>query len=328
MHPCRRCFVAGFALLAAALPQFTHAQGADGFPRRQIQIMVPAPAGGPTDAGARIVAALAEKELGQPVVVVNKVGAGGQVGITEFVRQKADGYNLAFIFMPGVNTIVLDPERKAIFTMADFTPLVNQVLDPGVIWVKADSPFKTLAELVEAARKEPGKVSACTTGILSDDHLAILMLEEAAKVKFRIVHLDGAAGQLTAILGGHVDAAFDNVGSVSKRVKAGELRVLAVMDPERSKFIPEAQTTKELGYPTVVSSSTRGIVAPKGLPAPIAEKLQKAFRAAMEHPDHVKRMEDTGLGLKVVEGATYGKLIDQVHAVATKYTEWARQRPQ
>src|SRR5262245_28688005 len=112
MRQCRRCFVVAFALLAAALPQLTHAQGADGFPRRQIQIMVPAPAGGPTDAGARIVAALAEKELGQPVVVVNKVGAGGQVGVTEFVRQKADGYNLAFIFMPGVNTIVLDPERK------------------------------------------------------------------------------------------------------------------------------------------------------------------------------------------------------------------------
>ena len=324
----RRCFVVALVALAAAFPQLTYAQGAEGFPRRQIQLWVPAPAGGPTDAGARIVAAIAEKELGQPVVVLNKPGAGGQVGVTEFVRQKPDGYNIGFIFMPGVNTIVLDPERKAIFSMADFTPLVNQVLDPGAIWVKADSPIKALNDLIEAARKEPGKVSACTTGILSDDHLAILMLEEAAKVKFRIVHLEGAAGQLTAILGGHVDVAFDNVGSVSKRVKAGELRVLAVTDPERSKFLPEAATTKELGFPTVVSSSTRGIVAPKGLPAPIAEKLQAAFRKAMEHPDHVKRMEETGLGLKVLEGAAYGKLIDEVHAVATKYAEWARQRQQ
>jgi tripartite-type tricarboxylate transporter receptor subunit TctC len=310
------------AVVLAALP--AHAQSADAFPRRQIQLWVAAPAGGPTDAGARIVAAMAEKEFGQPVVVVNKPGAGGQVGLTEFVRQKADGYNVGFIFMPGVNTITLDPERKAIFTMEDFTPLVNQVLDPGVIWVKADSPYKTLKDLVDAARKDPEKISACTTGILGDDHLAILMLEEAANVKFRIVHLEGAAGQLTAILGGHVDVAFDNVGSVAKRVKAGELRVLATMDPERSKFIPEAPTTKELGYPTVVSSSTRGIVAPKGLPAPIAKKLQEGFRKAMENPEHVKRMEDTGLALKVLEGPDYAKLIKDVHAVATKYTEWAR----
>jgi tripartite-type tricarboxylate transporter receptor subunit TctC len=319
-----RCFAA--VLLAVALPLLAHAQGTESFPRRQIQLWVAAPAGGGTDVGARIVAAIAEKELGQPIVVVNKPGAGGQVGITEFVRQKPDGYNIGFVFLPGVNTIVLDPDRKAIFTMDDFTPLVNQVLDPGIIWVKADSPYKTLKDLVEAARKEPGKISACTTGILGDDHLAILMMEEAANVKFRIVHLEGAAGQLTAILGGHVESAFDNVGSVVKRVRSGEVRALAVMDPERSRFLPEVPTTKELGYSTVVSNSTRGIVAPKGLPAPIAKKLQEVLKKAMEHPDHIKRMDDVGLATKVMVGDDYGKYIKDIHVVAAKYTEWARKQ--
>jgi tripartite-type tricarboxylate transporter receptor subunit TctC len=226
------CIALAMTAIAVLFPQSSHGQGADNFPRRQIQLWVAAPAGGPTDVGGRIVVAIAEKILGQPMIVVNKPGAGGQVGITEFTRQKADGYNIGYVFLPGVNTIVLDPERKAVFTMDDFTPLINQVLDPGVIWVKADSPFKTLDDLVQAARKDPEKVTACTTGILGDDHLAILMLEEAAKVRFRIVHLEGAAGQLTAILGGHVDSAFDNVGSVAKRVKSGEVRVLATMDPD------------------------------------------------------------------------------------------------
>ncbi|MSO76655.1 MAG: tripartite tricarboxylate transporter substrate binding protein [Alphaproteobacteria bacterium] len=320
------CVALALAVSVVLLPQPSNGQGAEGFPRRQIQLWVAAPAGGPTDVGARIVASIAEKLLGQPMVVVNKPGAGGQVGITEFTRQKADGYNIGFVFLPGVNTIVLDPERKAVFTMDDFTPLINQVLDPGVIWVKADSPYKTLDDLVRAARKEPSKVTACTTGILGDDHLAILMLEEAAKVKFRIVHLEGAAGQLTAILGGHVESAFDNVGSVAKRAKSGEVRILATMDPERSKFVPDVPTTKELGYPSVVSNSTRGIVAPKGLPAPIAQKLRAALRQAMEDPEHIRRMEETGLALKLMEGDEYAKYIKDIHARAAKYTEVAKRQ--
>ena len=107
--------------------------------------MVAFPPGGSTDIGARIVAAIAEKALGQPIVVVNKGGAGGQVGWTEMVRQKPDGYYIGFINLPATNTVILDPERKAIFTEKDFTPIINQVLDPGVIWVRADSPYKTAA---------------------------------------------------------------------------------------------------------------------------------------------------------------------------------------
>jgi tripartite-type tricarboxylate transporter receptor subunit TctC len=290
--------------------------------------MVAFPPGGSTDAGARIVAAIAEKALGQPMVVLNKGGAGGQVGWTEMARQKPDGYYIGYINLPATNTIILDPERKAIFKETDFQPIINQVLDPGVIWVRADSRFKTVQDLLAEAKAQPNSIRTVTTGILSDDHLAILMVEEAVPgAIFRIIHLAGGADQMKAILAGDVDVAFDNVGSIVKRVQSGEVRGLAVMDSERSKFLPDVPTMKELGFPNVISSSTRGIAGPKGMPEPVVKKLAEALRTAMADPDHMKRMEEQGLAVKVMEGKEYADYYAQTHEKARKYTEWAKNRP-
>ena len=316
----RRTLLAASAATATAIAGPALAQN---YPRRAVQLIVAFPAGGSTDVGARILAAAAEKDFGQPITVVNKAGAGGQIGFTEAARARPDGYTLAFINLPAVNTIVLDPERKAIFGVDAFVPVINQVLDPGLVWVKADSPFKTFADLIDAAKKAPGKVSVCTTGILSDDHLAILMVQEAAKVEFRIVHFDGGTQQQTGVIGGHVDVAFDNVGGVFKRVQSGELRGLVVTDNERSKFLPNVPTTKELNYPTVISSSTRGIAVQKGTPADIIKTLETGLQKAMMSPDHVKKLEEAGLGLKPMVGAEYAKYYADTHAQAKKYTEWA-----
>ena len=319
-----RVAVAAAALLAAAC---AFAQ-ADDFPSRPVQLMVAYPPGGSTDVGARVVASIAEKILGKPMVVVNKAGAGGQVGWTDMARQKPDGYFIGYINLPATNTVVLDPERKAIFGIDAFVPIINQVLDPGLVWVRADSPYKTLKDLVDAAKKAPNTIRTATTGILSDDHLAILMLEEAAPgAVFRIVHLEGGAAQLKEIMGGHVDVAFDNVGSVAPRVRSGELRGIAVMDHQRSKFVPDVPTTKEAGYPSVISSSTRGIAAPKGTPQPVLKKLEAALRKAMEHPEHVQKMEAAGLALKIMVGGEYARYYRETHAQAKKYTEWAKNRP-
>jgi len=302
---------------------------AQDYPTRPIQLMVAFPAGGSTDIAARIVGAIAEKALGQPITVVNKGGAGGQVGWTEMVRQKPDGYYIGFINLPATNTVILDPERKAIFTEKDFTPIINQVLDPGVIWVRADSPYKTVKDLLEAAKKSPGTIRAATTGILSDDHLAILMTEEAAPgVNFRLVHLEGGAAQFKEIMAGNIDVAFDNVGSIVNRVKSGEVRALAVTDDVRSKFLPDVPTMKELGYPTVISSSTRGIAGPKGMPAPVVAKLRDVLKKAMADPEHVKKLEDQGIAIKIMVGEEYDKYFADAHAKAKKYTEWAKNRPQ
>jgi len=286
--------------------------------------MVAYPAGGSTDVGARILASIAEKELGQPIVVLNKAGAGGQVGWTEMARQKPDGYYIGFINLPALNTVILDPDRKATFDAEAFTPIINQVLDPGVIYVKPDSPYKNLKDLVDDAKRRPGEVKVGTTGILGDDHLAILMLEEAAGVKFRIVHFDGDVPQATALLGGQIDVSFLNVGGLTPRVKAGQMRALAVMDRERSKFYPDVPTSVEQGYPTVISSSTRGIVGPKGLPEPVVKKLQVVFKKAMEDPEHIKNMDKAGLAIKIMIGDEYGEYIKSLHEKVKKLVEEAR----
>jgi tripartite-type tricarboxylate transporter receptor subunit TctC len=318
------------ATIAAALAlAATTGSAQQDFPTKPVQLMVAYPPGGSTDIGARVVAAIAEKSLGQPIVVVNKGGAGGQVGWTELVRQRPDGYYIGFINLPATNTVILDSDRKAIFTEKDFTPIINQVLDPGVIWVRADSSYKTVHDLIDAAKKSPNTIRAATTGILSDDHLAILMTEEAAPgAVFRLVHLEGGATQFKEIMAGNIDVAFDNVGSIMPRVKSGEVRALAVMDDVRSKFLPDAPTMKELGYPTVMSNSTRGIAGPKGMPEPIVSKLRDVLKKAMEDLEHVSKLENQGLAIKIMVGEEYAKYFADTHAKAKKYTEWAKSRPQ
>jgi len=316
------------AVSALVLALITGAVFAQAFPTKPVQLMIAYPAGGSTDIAARIVASIAEKDLGQSIVVVNKAGAGGQVGWTEMSRAKPDGYYIGFINLPALNTVILDPDRKAAFKEDAFVPVINQVLDPGIIWVKGDSPYKNLKDLIDAARKNPQKISAATTGILSDDHLAILMMEEAAPgAMFRIVHFEGGAPVMTAVMGGHIDCAFDNVGSVFRRIKSGELRALAVMDTQRSPFIPDVPTMPELGYKTVISSSTRGIAVPKGTPQPVIKRLEQSLKKAMDDPEHLKKMEEAGLQLRIMVGEEYAKYYRELHAKAAKYTEWARSRP-
>jgi tripartite-type tricarboxylate transporter receptor subunit TctC len=250
------------------------------------------------------------------------------VGWTDLARRKPDGYFIGYLNLPATNTVILDPERKAIFDADAFVPIINQVLDPGVIWVRADSPYKSLKDLVDAARKAPNTIRTATTGILSDDHLAILMLEEAAPgAIFRIVHLAGGAVQLKEIMGGNIDVAFDNVGGIVPRVRSGELRALAVLDNERSKFLPDVPTTKELGFPTVISNSTRGIAGPKGIPAPVVAKLADVLKKAMEDPDHIAKLETAGLAVKIMVGAEYERYYKETHEKAKKYVEWAKSRP-
>jgi tripartite-type tricarboxylate transporter receptor subunit TctC len=155
------------------------------------------------------------------------------------------------------------------------------------------------------------------------------MLEEAVPgLKFRLVHLLGGAAQMKETLGGNVDVSFDNVGSIVTQAKAGQVRALAVMDNERSKFFPDVPTTKELGYPTMISSSTRGIAGPKGMDPKVVAKLAETFEAAMKDPEHVKKMDDVGLAVKIMKGAEYQQYFDTIHAQAKKYTEWAKARPQ
>jgi tripartite-type tricarboxylate transporter receptor subunit TctC len=171
----------------------TQAQAADkpkDYPNKPVTIQIGFGAGGSSDVGVRILAESLKKIIGQPVLAENKPGAGGQILWTDFKNNaKPDGYTLALVNIPQLQTIVFDPARKSLFTMKDFQPVANHVQDPGAILVKQDSPYKTLEDLLNDAKARPGQVKASTTGIGSDDHLAVLDVERRANVKFNILHL-------------------------------------------------------------------------------------------------------------------------------------------
>jgi tripartite-type tricarboxylate transporter receptor subunit TctC len=133
---------------------------------------------------------------------------------------------------------------------------------------------------------------------------------------------------LKETLAGNIDVAFDNVGSVVSQVKSGQVRALAVMDHERSKYLPDVPTTKELGLPTVISSSTRGIAGPKGMDPKVIAKLADTFEKAMNDPEHMKKLDDVGLAVKIMKGEEYQKYFNEIHETSKRLVEWAKSRPQ
>jgi tripartite-type tricarboxylate transporter receptor subunit TctC len=286
------------------------AAGAADFPAKgkSLTMILGTSAGGSTDVGARILAAAMEKNLaatGTRIQVENKPGAGWQIGLTALARSRPDGYTIGFTILPQTITNYLDPERQAVFSRKSFQPLGMQVVDPGVIAVKASSPLKSLKDLVDAAKANPAKLKASSTGILSDDHLAILQFQKLTDTKLAIVQFDGSSKAMTALLGGHTDVYFGNVGDTFPQAKAGEVRVLGVMDDDENKFLP-GKTTFSQGI-KLESSSSRGLSAPAGVPKELVDILAAAIKNAIADPEHMKKMEEQGLTVRYMEPARMDK---------------------
>ena len=316
-----------FALiLGATWIVLTGVAYSQGFPTRPITLQVAFPAGASTDVGARIVAAIAEKDFGKPVVVINKAGAGGQIGWTELAHQKPDGYYLGMINLPHLPSAILDPERKASFKEQDIVPIISQALDPTTVSVRPDSPWKTLKELIDDAKKRPGQITAGIVGYLQDDEIGYLQLAEAAGFQMRLVYFDGAALAITALLGKHVDVLFCTVADDYNQWKAGRMRMLTIMDKERSKFYPDLPTTAELGYPGVICASTRGIAAPKGVSEPIMKKIQEVFKKAMLSKEHLEKLESAGMPVKIMVGEEFIKYYQQTFKTSQKWVDFVRKK--
>jgi tripartite-type tricarboxylate transporter receptor subunit TctC len=296
------------------------------FPTKPITLQVPFPPGGSTDVGARIAAAIAEKTMGQPIVVVNKGGAGGQIGWTELARQKPDGYYLGYINLPHLLTAVLDPERKSTFKAEDIVPMVSQAVDPTTISVRPDSPWKNLKDLIDDAKKRPGQISAGIVGYLQDDEIGYFQFAEAAGVEMKRVYFDGAAPAVTALLGKHVDVLFCTVGDNFSQWKSGRIRMLVIMDEKRSKFYPDLPTSAEVGYPTVISASTRGLAGPKGIPDPIKNKIQDVFKNAMMSKEHMEKLEGAGHPVRIMVGEEFVKYYWESYKVAQKWVDHVRKK--
>jgi len=286
------------------------------YPTKPISILVGQAAGGSTDLGARVFAALLEKEFGQPVIVVNKPGGSQQVASNELIRLPADGYTLLFVNFPALNTVILQASRKASFDLGDFEYIANQVADQGVIVVKPGGPYKDLKDLIDDAKKRSGQVRIGLQGILTHSHFGALLLEREAGVKVRVVsQFEGSGAVAAAVMGGHVEAGIDRVGSYATKVQAGDLKAIAVLDSQRSEFLPGVPSTTELGYPKWKTASSAGLLAKKGTPAPIVAKLEAAALKIMKDPEHVKKMTAMGQRLGIMGGAEYRKYAEEWHRV-------------
>jgi tripartite-type tricarboxylate transporter receptor subunit TctC len=272
------------ALGAAALP--VHAQGA--FPARPITLIVPWPAGGSTDRHHRTLAELAARHLGQNIIVQNVPGAGGTLGPSTMAQTaKPDGYTISqypmgMVRVPHMQKVLWHP-------INDFTFIIGVSGYTFGFVVKADSPFKTFRDYVEAARKEPGKVDFGSTGVGTSPHLLIEELAEQAKVQFTHVPFKGNADLMQAVLGGHVMAGSDASGW-DRFVDSGQMRLLVTFGERRTKRWPNVPTAKELGY-DVVGNSPYGLAGPKGMEPAVVKALHDAFKKAIDEPKHAELMD-------------------------------------
>ncbi|MEW6670091.1 MAG: tripartite tricarboxylate transporter substrate binding protein [Thermodesulfobacteriota bacterium] len=295
----------GIGLLAMSLllaGGFAVAAGAADFPQKGkvITLIIPWGAGGGSDVGARMLMPMMEKDLGTTIEVVNKTGGGSQVGITALAKAKPDGYTFAMTNLPATAAIYLDADRKAAFGRKDIQPLALYVFDPIGVAVAKNSRFKTMKDLMDAAKANPGKVTIATSGIMSATHIGFLSLQKNTDTKFAFVPFDNNGQMRAAVLGGHVDAEGGTIGELVPGVKSGDIRVLGVFDKTESPFLPGVPTAQSQGY-NVAASTARAFSVPAGTPKAIADVLAASIKKAMADPDLKSKMDAQGLELRFMD---------------------------
>lgn len=316
-------FKAGIRFIAAAgtLLLATVAQAQTNYPERNITLIVPYGAGGGTDITARMLAKDLEAAIGKPVTVENRAGGGGWVGWGSLAQAQPDGYTIGYLNVPSMYAGYLDRQYNRKETLDSFTPLMNHVLDYNVWAVKADSPFKSVKDVVEAAKKQSETITVSAFGAGSDDHLAILSMEAENGIKLITVHHKSTAEAKTAALGGHIQVLGANISEVAEEARSGTIRILGVMAPERSRFLPNSPTFKEQGFNQVWSVS-RGIAAPAGLPKDVEAKLVAALEKTIGSQAHQEQAQKLSLEPRVIKGAEYKTFLKDNEVSTKKLMSW------
>ena len=276
--------IGGAALGGAALSTPAIAQGR--FPSRAVRLIVPWPPGGASDAQLRSIAELSSRELGQPVVIENRAGAGGTLHAIHLAREaRPDGYTVGQMHLSIIRRpfLVSQPQWD---TTTDFTHIIGLTGWLFGMAVRADSPFQSLQDVLEYARANPGAVSYSTSGIATTNHLAMETLQEMTGVEFTHVPFRGATEGITAVLGGQVTMIADSA-TWAPHVEAGRLRALSVWTPERWPAFPDVPTLREIGYDIVVTSNY-GISGPPRMDPGIVRILHDAFHEALMHEDNAR----------------------------------------
>lgn len=294
------------------------ADGAE-YPAKTIQIINPFPPGAITDISARIVSDKLSSLLGQAVVVINKTGGGGAVGIKAVKDAPADGYTI-LIAPPPIALIPL--ARKGIgFALSDFTPINFIGSNPSIMVVKADAPWRSLEQLIADAKKNPGKFTFGSPGTGTSGHFGMELIKMVTGADFIHVPLGGEAPVATAILGGNIHTSVVTLGTVRTHLEAGSLRALAVTAQKRAKEFPDVPATAEKGYPSInVSPWFIFFVRANTEPA-IVDKLAKAFKEALQDKEIAGRIEKAGLAVENRGPEETAKFLAQEHK---KWSEVAR----
>lgn len=298
----------GVAAAGASAPAWSQAEN---YPSKPIKLIVPFPPGGSTDRHMRTLAELASKELGQPIVVENKAGAGGTLGPGVMARTaKPDGYTISQFPMSMLRMAHM--QKTAWNPVTDFTYIIGVSGYTFGFTVSANSPYKSFNDYIEAARKNPGQIDYGSTGVGSSPHLLMEELSQNAKVKLNHVPFKGNADLQQALLGGHVAAQSDATGW-DTYVDNGQMRLLLTFGEKRTQRWPEVPTAQELGY-KVVSTSPYGLVGPKGMDPAIVSKLHDAFKKAMDDPRNLEVLQQLNQATWYRSGPDYAQWAKQAFA--------------
>jgi tripartite-type tricarboxylate transporter receptor subunit TctC len=275
------------AVLAAgaALSAWIGGAAAQDYPSKgNITYIVPFPAGGGSDTLVRNLSDSFAQNLGQTVIIDNKPGAGGAIGTDVVVRSRPDGYTIGYC---AISTLIIAPLTNKNLTyepMRDLVPVHGMGMTPNLIIVNPDRPYKTLPELIEFAKKNPGEVKYGSAGAGTSTHLAAELLQSVAGVKFTHIPYKGTGQTMADVMSGQIDMIFDYAATSKANIDAGKLRALAVMAENRLPNVPDIVTTAEAGFPKALLAPFDGICVPKGTPEDVIAKISDAFGKTLKDP--------------------------------------------
>ena len=283
----------------------------DTYPSKPITMIAPFPPGGVADIVGRPLAAAMEKSLQQPVLVLNRSGAGGAVGTTAAAKAAPDGYTI-LISLSSISIFpVSDPMNgKPIpYQLADFAPIALVTSDPTVLVVAGDSPYKTVHDFIEAAKASPDKMNYSSSGVYGTLHVAMEMFANAAGIKLFHVPYQGGGPAVAALLGGQVQALASGPAAAVGQIKAGKMRALAGWGDKRLPLMPELPTFKELGFKDVEFYIWSGVFVPAATPAPVILRLREAVRAAVADPLFTGAMEKVQTPISYLDAPEFSRFL-------------------
>ncbi len=290
----RRALLAAIAVLCSATVPALSANAAEAFPSRPIRLIVPFTPGGTTDILARLVAQKAGEVLGQPMVVENRPGAGGNIGAEAAARSAPDGYTLLMGTLGTQVTNQFIYPRMPYDSAKDFAPVTLVANSPNVLLVNSTLAANSIGELIGLARREPGKINYASTSTGGSPHLSGELLNMMAGIKMQHVPYKGAAPAMTDLLAGQVNLMFDNLPSALAQIQGGKIKALAVTGIKRASVLPSVPTVREAGLPDYEVNSWFGLLAPAGTPPERLRQLQQAVDKVLAMPDVRKRIQELG----------------------------------